>query len=98
VSDRALGTVIFLVSICAIILYLGWLFYVPTADMNWLFFVPGSTTVRWALVLPMLVAVVAVLAICAWIGWTMATTPPPTPIEEKPMTSEEKPAESEGKA
>jgi predicted DNA-binding transcriptional regulator len=89
VSDRALGTVIFLVSICAIVVYLGWLFYTPTADLNWLFFVPGSQ-VRWALVLPMLLAVVAVLAICAWIGWTMATTPPPTPIEEKPIASEEK--------
>jgi predicted DNA-binding transcriptional regulator len=29
-----------------------------------------------------LIAFVAVLAIGAWIGWTMGTTPPPRPIEE----------------
>jgi predicted DNA-binding transcriptional regulator len=28
------------------------------------------------------IAFVAILAIGAWIGWTMATTPPPKPIEE----------------
>ena len=27
------------------------------------------------------VAVAGVLAITAWIGWTMATTPPPAPLE-----------------
>jgi len=30
----------------------------------------------------MLVASLAILAIGAWIGWTMATTPPPKPIQE----------------
>jgi len=28
------------------------------------------------------IAFTAILAIGAWIGWTMATTPPPKPIEE----------------
>ena len=28
-----------------------------------------------------LIAVGAVLVIAAWIGWTMATTPPPAPLE-----------------
>ena len=28
------------------------------------------------------IAFIAILAIGAWIGWTMATTPPPKPIEE----------------
>ncbi len=31
---------------------------------------------------PVYIAFVVVLAIGAWIGWTMATTPPPKPIEE----------------
>ena len=31
---------------------------------------------------PVLIAFVAVLAIGAWIGWTMGTTPPPRPIED----------------
>jgi predicted DNA-binding transcriptional regulator len=38
------------------------------------------------------VGVAAILVIVAWIGWTMATTPPPPPIEIE-TTSEEKPSE-----
>jgi predicted DNA-binding transcriptional regulator len=29
-------------------------------------------------------AVIVLLGILAWIGWTMATTPPPEPITEAP--------------
>jgi predicted DNA-binding transcriptional regulator len=47
------------------------------------------------------IAVGAVLGILAWIGYTLATTPPPKPIEdiEKELEkSEEKPEEkSEGR-
>jgi hypothetical protein len=32
------------------------------------------------------VAVGAVLAVAAWIGWTMTTTPPPAPLEVEPTT------------
>jgi len=40
----------------------------------------------WIIAVPVFVAFVAILFIGAWIGWTMATTPPPKPIEE--ITSE----------
>jgi predicted DNA-binding transcriptional regulator len=43
-----------------------------------------------AVVIPVLVAFIAILAIGAWIGWTMATTPPPKPIEEITTEMEEK--------
>ena len=36
------------------------------------------------------VAFIAILAIGAWIGWTMATTPPPKPIEEITTEIEDK--------
>lgn len=38
----------------------------------------------WAIVLQItaFVAIAAVLAIIAWIGYTLATTPPPKPVEE----------------
>ncbi|NIW16507.1 transcriptional regulator [Candidatus Bathyarchaeota archaeon] len=36
----------------------------------------------WIVAIPVFIAFVAILAIGAWIGWTMATTPPPRPIEE----------------
>jgi predicted DNA-binding transcriptional regulator len=35
-------------------------------------------------------AFIAILGIGAWIGWTMATTPPPKPIEEITSETEEK--------
>ena len=36
------------------------------------------------------IAFIAILAIGAWIGWTMTTTPPPKPIEEITTEIEEK--------
>jgi len=36
------------------------------------------------------IAFIAILAIGAWIGWTMATTPPPKPIEEITTEVEDK--------
>jgi inner membrane protein involved in colicin E2 resistance len=40
----------------------------------------------WLIATPVTIAFVAIMAIGAWIGYTMATTPPPKPIEE--ITSE----------
>ncbi|MEM2564963.1 MAG: transcriptional regulator, partial [Candidatus Bathyarchaeia archaeon] len=36
----------------------------------------------WAVAVIVLVAFLAIMFIGAWIGWTMATTPPPKPIGE----------------
>jgi len=36
----------------------------------------------WAVTIVVLLAFLAIMFIGAWIGWTMATTPPPRPIEE----------------
>ena len=55
----------------------------------------------WIIAVPVLIAFIAIMGIGAWIGWTMATTPPPKPIEEitsemeteEKKTTEEKPAE-----
>jgi len=56
----------------------------------------GMTVYAWLLYLYALavlqvtafLAVAAVLVILAWIGWTMATTPPPEPIDfETPATT-----------
>ncbi len=49
----------------------------------------------WIIAVPVLVAFIAIMGIGAWIGWTMATTPPPKPIEEitSEMEKEEKKTE-----
>jgi len=43
------------------------------------------------------IAITAILGILAWIGYTMATTPPPTPIEdiEKEIENSSKPLNTE---
>ena len=83
--DQIIGALIFAVSVIGIIIY-GWI----------LFFT------EWAILLLQItgfVAVTAILGILAWIGYTLATTPPPKPIEEieKELEEELKKLEEEVK-
>lgn len=52
----------------------------------------------WVVTIPVFIAFIAIMVIGAWIGWTMATTPPPKPIEEITTeiedTKEEAPTEN----
>jgi hypothetical protein len=81
-KDQAIGWLIFIVCAVVIVGYIVALFaYDPlikdTINLG------NSDEVRfWLVAIPVLIAFVAVLAIGAWIGWTMGTTPPPRPIEE----------------
>ena len=50
----------------------------------------GNTIRLDAVLILVSIAFIAILAIGAWIGWTMATTPPPKPIEEITTEIEEK--------
>ena len=43
----------------------------------------GRSIGDWAILIPILVVVYLFLFIVVWMGWTMATTPPPLPLEEK---------------
>jgi len=87
-KDQSIGGVIFILCVVIAIFYLVTLFY-PTWltslglqwDTAWM-----SSVQFWLIAIPVFVALVAIMAIGAWIGWTMATTPPPKPIEE--ITSE----------
>ena len=90
-KDQAIGGLIFIVCIVIIVGYLVALFgaqwVVDTLKIG------SVTSIRyWLSEIPVLIAVVAVLGIGAWIGWTMATTPPPKPIEE--IEAEEKKEET----
>jgi hypothetical protein len=88
-KDQAIGGTILVVCVLVAVLYVVTLFY-PT----WLVSIGllGSTAniSFWAIAIPVFVAFVAILFIGAWIGYTMATTPPPKPIEEITTESEEK--------
>jgi len=37
--------------------------------------------------------ITAILVIAGWIGWTMATTPPPAPLEPEPVATSVSPEE-----
>ena len=88
-KDQSIGALICLVCVVIAIGYVIFMFYPPAtlALGSWLTVIgwEGVTNyiVRlWLVAIPVVVAFVVVLAIGAWIGWTMATTPPPRPIEE----------------
>jgi len=88
-KDQAIGGAIFIVCIVVAIFYLITLF-VP----GWLSIIgitAADVDVRfWVIAVPVFIAFVAIMFIGAWIGWTMATTPPPKPIEEIATEIEEK--------
>ena len=99
-KDQAIGGLIFIICIIVIIGYVAALFFpVEIARfIGWPKVATGSEVVfkyhaiSWLVAIPVLIALVAVLGIGAWIGWTMATTPPPKPIEE--IEAEEKKEET----
>jgi len=66
---------------------IGWLIFIICAitaiSYSVALFIPALESIRlWLVATPVLIAFIAILGIGAWIGWTMATTPPPKPIEE----------------
>jgi len=83
-KDQILGVIIFIGSIVGIIVYGALIYYIPMLTLQ----------------VSAFLAVAAFLVIMAWIGYTLATTPPPKPIEEieKEIESETKKLEEETKA
>jgi hypothetical protein len=96
-KDQALGGVICAVCVIVGILYTIGLFGFGIPDLG----VPlGNNSATppilgwriefWLIAIPVYIAFIAIMGIGAWIGWTMATTPPPKPIEEITSEIEEK--------
>jgi TRAP-type C4-dicarboxylate transport system permease small subunit len=93
-KDQAIGGVICLVCVIVAIFYVIGLFgydYIAKNVSALAIFGSDAGAVQfWLIAIPVLIGFVAILAIGAWIGWTMATTPPPKPIEEITTEMEEK--------
>jgi len=83
--DQLVGALLLVCGVLGIIVY-GWLVFLS----GWSLFVLQLTG---------FVAVAAVLGILAWIGYTLAITPPPKPIEEieKELDEETGKLKGEGK-
>ncbi len=74
-------------AICAVVI-VGYLALVGVPSLFGL----EATAARLDAVLILVsIGFIAILAIGAWIGYTMATTPPPKPIEEITAEAESKP-------
>ena len=68
-KDQAIGIMLLVPGVLGIIFY-GWLVFLTERSMV-------------VLQLTGFIAVATILAIVSWIGYTLATTPPPKPIEER---------------
>lgn len=91
-KDQAIGGIILVVCVLVAVVYTVALF-APSwvsglLNMN----IADDAFRLWVVAIPVFIAFVAIMFIGAWIGWTMATTPPPKPIEE--ITAEMETAES----
>jgi hypothetical protein len=78
-KDQAIGAFICIVCVALAITYVIALFW------------PAFEVIRlWLVAIPVVIAFISILSIGAWIGWTMATTPPPKPMEDlQPEQKEE---------
>jgi len=84
-KDNVIGAAILVASVVVIAVYIWLTFFPPLTGLDlFILKLTGS------------VAVAAVFGILAWIGYTLATTPPPKPIEEiEKEIEEEKPTEGQ---
>ena len=81
-KDQALGAAIVAVCIILALAFIGLLFLYDPYIASWLSLGAAADVRFWLIAVPVAIAFVAILAIGAWIGYTMATTPAPKPIEE----------------
>ena len=92
-KDQVIGGLLVVISIIVIVVY-GWLVFLPP-NIKLL----GVPIDLFMLKLTGFIAVLGVFGILSWIGYTLATTPPPKPIEEieKELEEELKKLETEMK-
>ncbi len=80
-KDQVIGSVIAAVCVIVALVYVVLLFFYP--NIQSMINIGSAANVRfWIIALPVAIAFIAILGIGAWIGYTMATTPAPKPIEE----------------
>jgi hypothetical protein len=92
-KDQGIGGAILIVCAVVAIGYIVTLFYPKwLVDIGLLSSADGVQF--WVIAIPVFLAFVAIMFIGAWIGWTMATTPPPKPIEEITTEIEDKKEEA----
>nr|MDO8109786.1 hypothetical protein [Candidatus Sigynarchaeota archaeon] len=103
-KDKIIGAVILFGAGALLVFYSFWLVggYIheqidlngASSWWNWAWWFPSIPGLPWqlAVILPMWLVAILVLAIAIWIGYSMLTTPPPVPLEEleEELEAEEK--------
>ena len=70
-----MGALLLTIALVAMVGYF-WLLFLAPEDAVFL----GKTVNEWAIIIPVIIIVYAVLVVVAWIGWALASTAPPLPV------------------
>ena len=81
-KDQAIGAAILIVCVAFTLTYVGLLFFYDPYILSLINIGSKDNVQFWLIAAPVAIAFIAILGIGSWIGYTMATTPPPKPIEE----------------
>jgi lysylphosphatidylglycerol synthetase-like protein (DUF2156 family) len=81
-KDQTIGALILVVCVLIALAFIGLLFLYDPYIANIINIGSAANVRYWLIAAPVTIAFIAIMAIGAWIGYTMATTPPPKPIEE----------------
>lgn len=70
-----MGALLLALALFAMVGYF-WLLFLAPEDSIFL----GKSINEWAIIIPVIIIVYAVLIVVAWIGWALASTAPPLPV------------------
>ena len=73
--NKSLGAILLSLALVTMVAYF-WLLFLAPQDEGFL----GRTASEWAVLIPVVIIVYAVLIVIAWIGWALASTAPPLPV------------------
>jgi len=75
VRNKSLGAILLSLALFTMVAYFWLLFLAPQNEEFW-----GRTAAEWAVLIPVVIIVYALLIVVAWIGWALASTAPPLPV------------------
>ncbi|MEJ2271893.1 MAG: hypothetical protein P8X91_05330 [Candidatus Bathyarchaeota archaeon] len=76
--DKVLGSIFLALALFGMAGYF-WLIFLSPQDVVFL----GKTIRDWAVIIPVILLVFIFLFLVAWIGWALASTAPPLPINDE---------------